>query len=93
MLMVALAYRCLFAIAGGYVTAMLAPNRPMRHAIILGLIGVVASILGTITGWNLSAHWYPILLILTSLPCTWLGGKLKISQAENRSTEKTFEKI
>jgi len=93
MLMVALAYRCLFAVAGGYVTAMLAPNRPMRHAIILGIIGVAASILGTIVGWDLSAHWYPILLIITSLPCTWLGGKLKIGQPEYRNTENTYDKI
>src|SRR5258708_27251802 len=37
----------------------------------LGLIGVVVSILGTIAGWDLSAHWYPIALIITALPCTW----------------------
>lgn len=77
MLMLALVYRCIYAVAGGYVTAMLAPNRPMRLAIILGLIGIVASTLGAIVMWDRSAHWYPIALIITALPCTWLGGKLK----------------
>jgi MFS family permease len=81
MLLLALVYRSIYAVAGGYVTAMLAPDRPMRHAIILGIIGIVASIAGTIVGWDLSAHWYPILLIITSLPCTWLGGKLKTKTA------------
>jgi len=79
MLVLALAYRSIYAVAGGYVTAMLAPNRPMRLAIILGIIGVVVSILGAIATWGkeLSPHWYPIALIITALPCAWLGGKLK----------------
>lgn len=80
MLMLALMYRSIYAVVGGYVTAILAPNRPMRHAIILGLIGIVASTFGAIQAWELSAHWYPIMLIFTSLPCTWLGGKLKTKQ-------------
>ncbi len=78
MLVLALVYRSIYTVAGGYVTAMLAPNRPMRHAVILGIIGVVAATLGTIAGWDLSAHWYPIALIITALPCTWLGAKLKL---------------
>ena len=81
MLLVALLYRSVYAVAGGYVTARLAPDRPLRHAIILGLIGVVVSILGTIVGWDLSAHWYPIALIITALPCTWLGGKMRSKAA------------
>jgi hypothetical protein len=35
------AYRALFTVAGGYVTARLAPDRPMRHAWILAGIGVL----------------------------------------------------
>ena len=77
MLMLALLYRMVYTIAGGYITAIIAPNRPMRHATILGIIGTVAAIIGVIVGWNLSAHWYPIALVVTALPCTWLGGKLK----------------
>jgi hypothetical protein len=77
MVMLALIYRCIYAVAGGYIAARLAPNRPMRHAIILGLIGLVASIAGAIVAWDLSPHWFPIALIITALPCTWLGGKLK----------------
>lgn len=77
MLVVALVYRCIYAVAGGYVTARLAPGQPIKHAIILGIIGIVLSMIGTIVGWNQSAHWYPIALVITSLPCTWLGGRLK----------------
>jgi hypothetical protein len=76
MLALALAYRCIFAVAGGYVTARLAPAEPMRHVIILACVGTVFGIIGTIVGWDLSDHWYPIALVLTALPCTWFGGKL-----------------
>ncbi|MCZ7401629.1 MAG: hypothetical protein O8C61_05355 [Candidatus Methanoperedens sp.] len=77
MLMIALVYRCAYTVFGGNVTANLAPDRPMHHAIVLGIIGVITATLGAVAGWNLSQHWYPIALIITALPCTWLGGKLK----------------
>ena len=93
MLMLALVYRSVFAVAGGYVTARLAPIQPMRHVFLLGIIGVVASIFGTIAGWDLSAHWYPILLVLTALPCTWLGGKLSMNQPKDVNAENSYEKI
>jgi uncharacterized membrane protein len=76
MLVLALVYRCIYTIAGGYVTAKLAPQNPMKHVYILGGIGTVAAIAGVIVGWNLSQHWYPISLVITAIPCCWLGGKL-----------------
>lgn len=78
MLLCALIYRSIFTVTGGYITAKLAPDRPMRHAIILGFMGIVAGTIGVFVAWNLSPqHWYPIALVVTALPCTWLGGKLK----------------
>jgi len=78
MLMFALIYRCMYTVGGGYVTAKLAPDRPMRHAVILGFVGIAAGTIGMVTAWNLSPqHWYPIALVITALPCTWLGGRLK----------------
>lgn len=80
MLALALLYRCVYAVIGGYITALLAPIDSMRHVILLGIIGTFLSIIGVIVGWNLSAHWYPIALVITALPCTYLGGKLKKEQ-------------
>ncbi len=80
MLLLAFIYRSVYAVLGGYVTAALAPANPMRHSIILGVIGTVVSIIGVFAGWDLSEHWYPIALVLTSLPCTWLGAKLKLKR-------------
>lgn len=80
MLMIALIYRCIYAILGGYVTSKMAPDKPIYHVIILGVIGTILSILGTIVGWNLSEHWYPIALVITAIPCTWLGAKIYLNK-------------
>jgi len=77
---VALAYRLVFAVLGCYIAARLAPARPMLHAMILGAIGLVLSILGAAAMWHMGSHWYPIALVLTALPCAWIGGALHARQ-------------
>lgn len=76
MLAIALAYRCVITIMGGYVTARLAPRNPITHAIILGVIGFAAATAGMLVMWNIGHHWYAVALVVTAVPCTWLGGKL-----------------
>jgi hypothetical protein len=81
---VATAYRIVYTIAGGYLTARLAPHAPVRHAVILGLIGIVPGIGGVMVGLakpELGPLWYPIALLVTGLPCVWLGGVLYRSRA------------
>jgi hypothetical protein len=80
MLILAFVYRSIYTIAGGYLTAALAPEKPVRHAIILGVVGIIAGTAGAIANWDLSSHWYPIALIIGAVPCTWLGGKLRTSR-------------
>lgn len=70
-------YRLAYSVLGCYLAAHLAPDNPMRHAIILGIIGVILSTLGLIAMWEQEPKWYPISLVVFSLPCAWLGGKLK----------------
>lgn len=76
--LLALAYRCVYAVLGSYITATFAPRNPMRHALVLGAIGVVLSLAGAIAAipMNLGPMWYPILLVVISMPCAWLGGIL-----------------
>lgn len=78
LLVIALFYRTVYAFVGGFLTAKLSPKKPMKHVIILLSIGTVLGTLGVISGWNLSAHWYPILLVITSALAVWFGGKLAI---------------
>ena len=76
--LLALSYRIVYTIVGGYVTARLAPQNPMRHALALGVIGTVVGTAGAIATipMHLGPSWYPIALTLTALPCAWLGGLL-----------------
>ena len=69
-------YRSLYATIGAYITALLAPSKPMKHALIGGGVGFALSVLGAIVMWDKPPHWYAISLIIISLPCAWLGGKI-----------------
>src|SRR5437016_14162015 len=44
--LLATAYRIVYSVVGGYVTARLAPHAPVRHALILGLVGLVPGVAG-----------------------------------------------
>ena len=82
----ALAYRCVYSVGGGFITAALAPRNPMRHAMILGAIGFVLSLAGAIgaSSMNLGPMWYPIALVITAVPTVWLGAMLAIRRARAR---------
>ena len=76
--LIATAYRAAFGVAGGWLTARLAPSRPMRHALILGGIGLVLCTAGLVAAltMDLGPVWYPLALLVVTLPCAWLGGRL-----------------
>ena len=80
--MLATAYRIVYGIVGGYIAALLAPNRPIGHALALGIIGVGLSTLGVVGMWNegpeFGPKWYPLALVAISIPCSWIGGKLRV---------------
>lgn len=83
-LALATVYRTVYGVIGSYVTARLAPNRPMLHAMIPGALGFIVSIVGAAVTWNhaeFGPHWYPVLLIILALPTAWLGGKLNEQSA------------
>lgn len=73
-------YRTVFNTLGCYLAARLAPNNPMKHAIILGVIGVVLTIAGLIAMWDIPPRWYPVSLIVLTLPAAWLGGRMAIKK-------------
>jgi len=73
--LIATSYRVVIGIAAGYMTAKLAPSNPMKHAMILGIIGTVLGTLGVLASWgsNLGPAWYPIALAVLAIPQSWLG--------------------
>ncbi len=78
--LLAFAYRIVYGIVGGYITARLAPDKPVKHAVVLGAIGFVLSLAGAAATWNrgpeFGPKWYPLALIVIAIPTAWLGGKL-----------------
>jgi hypothetical protein len=84
LLMLATVYRSVYGVLGAYVAARLAPDRPMMHAVVLGMVGFVVSIVGAVVTWNkgpaFGPHWYPLALIVLALPTAWVGGKIRAVQ-------------
>jgi hypothetical protein len=74
----ATSYRIVISVAGAWLTARLAPRDPMKHAMILGYVGIVLGLIGVVTTWNLGLgpHWYPIALAVVAVPQCWVGGKI-----------------
>src|SRR5262249_40554607 len=87
--LLATAYRIVYGVVGCYITARLAPSRPMQHALVLGVVGLVLSIGGAAATWNagpeFGPHWYPVALIVTAMPCAWAGGTLRVMQIRSRA--------
>ena len=79
----AFSYRVIFGILSGYIAARLAPLAPMRHASILGVVGIVLSTAGAIASivGNLGPAWYAILLVAVALPSARFGGRLYVRRA------------
>ena len=91
--LLALAYRCIYGVAGSYIVARLAPDRPMQHALLSGLVGFILSTVGVVATWNkgpeFGPKWYPLALVATAIPCAWAGGKLHDMQSQSRLTSET----
>jgi hypothetical protein len=81
--LLATAYRIVYGIVGGYIAARLAPDRPMAHALTLGVVGLAVSVAGAVAIWNagpeLGPRWYPLALIVIAIPTCWAGGQLRES--------------
>ena len=75
-------YRVVVGIAGAWVTARLAPDKPLKHALILGLVGTILALVGVAATWNLGLgpRWYPIALVVLAVPQSWAGGRLYAAQ-------------
>jgi len=74
LLMLALFYRTLYGVLGCYLTARLAPSRPIAHALGLACIGFAIGVVGAVATWDVWRSWYSLAIIAVTLPSGWLGG-------------------
>ena len=88
LLLLATAYRSVYSVISSYIAARLAPNQPMLHALVLGMVGFVVCIIGAVVTWNkgpaFGPHWYPVALVVLAIPTAWLGGKVFLMQSGQR---------
>jgi len=82
--LLAIAYRTVFGVAGCYLTARLAPDRPVRHALALGAVGLAISTVGTVAvlgqGPAYGPLWYALGVIAIVMPAAWVGGSLRVAE-------------
>jgi hypothetical protein len=87
--LLAVAYRLISGALGGYVTARIAIDRPVGHALALGVIGTVLSTGGVAVVLNrgpaFGPLWYPVVLVITAIPCALAGGWLRERQLRVRA--------
>lgn len=85
LLALATGYRFVYGVAASYLTAYLAPYRPIAHAMVGGALGFAASLAGAVATWNggpaYGPHWYPVALVILALPQAWIGGWMRAGQA------------
>lgn len=84
----ATSYRIVIGIGAAWLTARLAPDKPMKHAMILGCLGVALGLAGLVATWNLDLgpRWYPIALVVLAIPQSWAGGRIYERQSSERRT-------
>jgi hypothetical protein len=75
-LALSLAGAAVYATVGCYLTARLAPSRPMGHALLLGALVLVFTGMNTSMLWMLAVKWYKLTSLALVMPCAWLGGWL-----------------
>lgn len=71
------AYVALFGILGCYVTARLAPSRPLLHALIMGGLALAMFIPITISVWNDKPVWFNVYNLLAVMPYAYIGGWIR----------------
>jgi hypothetical protein len=76
MLVVMIIYSTVFATAGAWLTARLAPGRPLRHALVLGALGLVLAVPVTITHWDTAPVWFHLTTLALTMPAAWVGGMM-----------------
>ena len=59
---------------GGYSTGLVAGYRPLAHALVLGLLVLLASIPPILAQWRNESAWYYVTLWVLIVPATALGG-------------------
>jgi len=83
-ILLVLFYRGVYTIFAGFLVAKLAINKPMLHAIILGIIITLITVMAVSSPSfaEKAPLWFGFTLAAITIPCLWLGVRIKESWNE-----------
>lgn len=67
-----------FTSLGGYITALIASERELRHALAMGIASAIIGVVFIIIIPGSTLSWYDLLSLLFIIPCALLGGHMRI---------------
>ena len=78
-ILLVLFYRGAYTILAGFIVAKVAPNKPMLYAVILGIIGTTITVISNSRPEvaDKAPLWYGYTLAAITIPCLWLGVRIK----------------
>jgi surface polysaccharide O-acyltransferase-like enzyme len=85
-LLLTIAYVGLYATLGCYLAARMAPSAPMRHALVLGVLGLAFNVAGALSIWAQYPAWYHVMSLLLVMVWAWLGGRMREQEAPQSSS-------
>ena len=85
-LLLTIAYVGLYATLGCYLAARMAPSAPMRHALVLGVLGLAFNVAGAVSSWAQYPVWYHVMSLLLVMVWAWLGGRMREQEAPQPSS-------
>ncbi len=80
-ILLCLFYRAFYGLLAGFIISKLAPNKPILHALILGVIGTAITLLAVSSPEfaEKSELWFGYTLAAITFPCLWLGVRIQQS--------------
>jgi hypothetical protein len=73
-------YTALCVACGGYVTAWIVNRSPVLHALIMGVLQVALTVWAMLSLPNEAPLRNWIVAIVLTVPCAWVGGRLRSDQ-------------
>ncbi|MES2681486.1 MAG: hypothetical protein V4635_16435 [Bacteroidota bacterium] len=90
--LVAISYRIVFTIAGGFITVKLSASKPIRNIMILGITGTMIAIAGNLVVSQIPEMadvlplWFSIALVIIAYPSVWIGGRLANAYSQSQKS-------
>ena len=77
-----IAYAFVFAVLGGYITALIARRSEMKHVLVLAAFGLLMGIVSMITAAGQEPLWYQITNMVVMMAAVILGGYLRMKKTQ-----------